>query len=194
MHNSKLVEISNLEIYLLVGFSASGKSTIAKHLSNYGFGVIECGDIVRQFLIQNDWKKSTSEFHEYMKKTQGNTYLFADINSEIIRLATIGVKKIVILGIRTYELFELLIKTYNIKHSIFIESEIQSRFQRYIKSQNNRIGETVLNLSDFGEQDKLHCKWGLKKIKNKCNHIITNDNTINNFVKSFSIKFNVPYG
>jgi len=187
------VELTLLDIVIIAGPSASGKSSIAKKFIMYGYEIIECGDIVRSQMIQCGWQKSTSEFHTYMKNKQGKTYLLSSIMGELNKKTNKNKTKIIIVGLRTFELFEILNSTLNIKCSIFIDSDIKNRYQRYIQHQKKRLGETVISLNGFKEQEKIHNSWGLDKIKKFCSFIVLNNKSIDDIITSILIKFNMPY-
>jgi dephospho-CoA kinase len=159
------------KIVLLCGFDKSGKSTSSKFFFDSGFQIFECGAVVKS-LIDSKNKIEISQFYE------SNMYELNKLIYEKICSKYEENTSLLIIGVRSTELLNLIKNKFNNLIIIFINSDLDQRYKRYLS--HNKIN-SLLSFFDFKENDAIQIRWGLNKIKLQSNYLIDNKLDLQSF-------------
>lgn len=167
-------------VIYISGKDRSGKSKAAEIFQKMGYKIIECGGVVRreyEKIVNIKQNFSISDFYKN-KEEQLNALIFQEI--ENLKNDSTPYLKIVIVGIRSTNLFNMLTQKYPPFFILYISSREEIRYQRHL---DNNKGFDRLSLTLFKLRDVQQNKWGLEYIMKK-SEIIENNSTIIQFEKN----------
>lgn len=170
---------------IISGKDRTGKSIIGEHLRNQNICVIELGEIVRREYFQKGFKGTVSHFYDKNRNIYIDNILINEIKKEF-KKSSKDKNSIVIIGVRSIDLINKIKTTIKENIVIFIESDFNIRFKRYLLKINSRDREPLLDKNLFFEQDLLQEKWGILKIKEESNFVITNNGSITTLINKIN--------
>lgn len=172
MELKKLADVKGAII--LCGLDRAGKSSVAYALERIGYRIFECGAVVKEY-AKEEGNVHISEYYE-----ENMSFLNKEIISQIeLMQAQAPNKRIVIVGVRAWDLFEKIRERFVVEKLICVTADLQVRYQRHCIE----LGNDAKSIRDFMANDDQQNRWGLSKIS-----ALANVTLINNETKELLIK------
>lgn len=160
----------------LAGKLACGKGTISDYLiKNYGAIMHRFSDSLREVLSIYDLSISRDNMQNL------STVLRQHFSEDILAKAMVKKAReakndiIVIDGVRRFTDVKNFFKLRNF-YFIFIETDQNKRYQRYIK-RNENTGDAEMTFQDFQKKDSAESESQIDSLKDKAHFIIDNNGT-----------------
>ncbi len=170
---------NHFKIVFVSGLDRVGKSTVGGVFESNGYIVFELSSIVRrQFKLQNEFS-NVSDFYSTNINTL-NESIYNETTNEIFNLNS---EKVALIGLRSFELYNLFSNTFSNTSILYINSNQNIRFKRFKDNIKLRPNELDKSHNDFTLNDEMQNSWGLDKIKNIANLEIENNGSKEIFIK-----------
>ena len=161
---------------LVVGMPGSGKDEFIKIGKKLGYNVICMGDIVRNF-VKNQGFSLSNEIVGKIANDEREKHGM-DIWAKRTLDSLKNSENIVVDGVRNIEEVELF-KRYNIHIKLIgVHSSPEIRFERLKKRARK---DDIFSKKEFLERDERELGWGLEKVLDKCEYIVTNEETLEEY-------------
>ena len=166
------------KIFLLTGLPGSGKSTFSQVAKELGFEVVVMGDIIREEVRKRGFEEKPESFRKVMKliREEGGANVVAKKTWE--KVQKIDNKCIIIDGLRSLEEMNFFKRKDNNVKCVAIIANAEVRYKRILE-RNAKSGikrkDTPKNFDEFKKRDELETSLGLKKLIEKCDVIIENN-------------------
>jgi len=188
-------------IVCIVGYMASGKSTIANIFKTKGFKIVEMGDTVREEMKRRGIKinsESVRAFSAELRKEQGNAVV-AKLTLNKIK-NTKG--NIAITGMRSLHEYNYFKKKLRDIKIIAVSAPEQMRFRRVLKRNKPDDPKTLSEFRKIEEKErrgfatnKSEEKYGIDKVIENADFVIFNTSTqralkedVSNLIKTLELK------
>ncbi len=172
----------------LIGRICSGKSTIAKQLSeHFDIPILSFGKYIFNFSKERDLKTDRDSLQSLGNKfIHENSKLFLE---NVIASQPTSSNSIIIEGIRHFSIYEELKIISNFSLFVFIDAPLQIRYERYCK--RLKEGDEQISLDGFTKIDNHEVESEIDLLKKKCKIILDSENTsIDDIHKQISTFYN----
>jgi dephospho-CoA kinase/inosine/xanthosine triphosphate pyrophosphatase family protein len=164
-------------IFIVVGHKCAGKTTFSDFVvSTEGVVGLEGSTILRQIAEREGTQISSSEEAFGFLESHGFDVVAKEVARCIRREdATIYI----VSGMRTIEEVEYLLQEFGSARLVWIEADVQDRFERHLKRARDR---DVKTLSEFAEQDETQMHFGLLRAGPEiADFVLRNDQDLDDF-------------
>jgi len=159
----------------LTGRQCSGKSEIAKILREFGFDVLEMGEVLKSQIGKEDPSiEEVSKFAIEVRKKMGRGAV-AKLAIPILRRKLSSGGKVVISGVRSPEEVEIFRKEFKEFLLIRVKSEKGNRIERALKRGRP---DDPSSMEEFIEKEKLEEELGIEETMAMAEFEILNEGTL----------------
>jgi dephospho-CoA kinase/inosine/xanthosine triphosphate pyrophosphatase family protein len=168
---------SSPRVLLVIGFKCAGKTTLSDHLAAQDdVMVVEASSVLRSLAHEAEESVETPD-DAYRFLVQHGLDCVAQAISDFIERGT--AKLYVVTGLRTIEEILLLIERFPQAHIVFVDSDIQARFERHVRRGRD---QDVKALADFERQDEQQAHFGVLRVPAEVStDVLRNDSTVEQF-------------
>ncbi|MFA5239442.1 MAG: non-canonical purine NTP pyrophosphatase [Phycisphaerae bacterium] len=176
--------------FLVCGLPCAGKTTLGEYLSKErGYYHIEASDFMYLSYYERHGINPTIKIADFAEKALKDTPSIV-VDQTITHLAEAKDPLFIITGFRSPDEIEIFLKRYkglNTVYPIFIDADLERRYQRNLK--RNREGD-IGSKKVFCDRDKQQLRMGLKEIKTKLrSKVIFNNSDFRSYFQSFLGKY-----
>lgn len=165
-----------MKTIIVSGLDRTGKTFIGECFSKYKYQVMDLGNLVREKYNTVSTKRSLSDYYE-TNKEEIEKYLLKQIEIVLAQFKN-TYNGVVIVGARSETLKKSFDSKFNNRIILFVTSEFETRYKRYLKNITMRPLESMKTKKEFYENDLKQFKWGLKTFESSADYEIKNDSSL----------------
>jgi inosine/xanthosine triphosphate pyrophosphatase family protein/dephospho-CoA kinase len=177
-------------VLLVIGFKCAGKTTLSDHLAAQDdVMVVEASSVLRSLAQEAEESVDTAEDAFKFLADHGLDCVAQTISGFIDR----GMSSLyVVTGLRTVEEISLLTDRFPQAHIVFVDSDVQARFERHLRRGRD---QDVKTLRDFERQDEQQARFGVLRIPTEiATDVIRNDGTLEQFKERIDLFISELHG
>jgi len=159
----------------ITGLPASGKTEAANFIKKMGIPSINMGDVVRE---EAKDLKNIGEFSDYLRNKEGMDAIAKRCIPKIEKIISErgeNLKYLLIEGIRNIEEVDLFRSLTDEFILINITADKSVRFERILRRGRDDASEDI---ESFDERDRRELGWGLEKVMDNADIVITNNSSL----------------
>lgn len=165
-------------IFIITGYTGSGKTTLVNYLKLNGWSIISAGEIFTSLAQKHNVEKVRKSIQKFSIK-YFNKYGYEEFSNLLLKQVSENSTNIIFEGIRPPKVIEIIKKNYPQTKIIFINTNKRLRYKRLVnRFKTKNIGIASLQNHPI-EKD-------LSKVKKEADFIISNNNSIEKLIRQFN--------
>lgn len=165
---------------VVTGMPGAGKESVVERAGMHGFSVYRMGDVVRDFAERNGVSSGdVGRYASVERETNGKKIWARRVLDRVNRDSA---EKMVIDGCRSD--FEVAAFREHFGENMFLLAVHSSPKTRYGRLVSRGRADAPKDRDEFDERDRRELDWGLGRVIALADHMIVNEGTLEEFLKS----------
>ena len=169
---------------IIIGKISSGKSTLAKQISNeLNFPIASFGGYLLNYSRTNGLKLDRDSLQNL-----GDSFIKSNALSFLENVVNFSVKdadNAIFEGVRHKSIFDLIKKMSSNSQSIYLDVSDQLRLERFI-NRNKEIDSKSKAIEDFYNRSSHHVEKEIDSLRGQCDLIISGDEDLKNIIQQIT--------